>query len=538
MNRPTHFQNHPPWHNAELGTVILHRGADDGSSPPSPFSIAVAVSPLYAAAWSYNLACCLSNKLVHWLSHTTLNVSDWVRVSLKSLSPDKSTNRTCFSLSWIKVLVHLFMPAVSQVPTHQVPHPSILFVDDEASFLETVGDFFTLKSNGEIKIKLAQNVAQAIKIIEQEPVKVIIIDIHMPVVDGLQFMTLLHHKHPRIRKIILTGYATDTYRTTALKSGASLFLEKPRSIDEFESLYETITELMRQTTTDRGFSGLVHHTNLSDMLQMFCLSGSSLVLEVQSELCDGGIFIKNGTIVHVQSNDRIGFEAFFEIMSLMGGEFTVKPFLEPPTISITDSWEHLLLETARLTDEGKPPDQYEPPVLEPFAQVIPDLEASLASQSLPVTDSPHRLVNSEPNQVGSEVDDFPQDHRFADISVSPSSKPSETLEAPIISRWSPLSADWCTELVLTNPQSEVIEAHSSEDPNLRADLLDFLSMKTSQISQALNARELHHLELQGVTFSAVVLINPEIKVFALSTKPEVDCQGIIDKLPPVFPSQL
>ncbi|HMW00751.1 MAG TPA: hypothetical protein PKE58_11470, partial [Acidobacteriota bacterium] len=105
-------------------------------------------------------------------------------------------------------------------------------------------------------------------------------------------------------------------------------------------------------------------------------------------------------------------------------------------------------------------------------------------------------------------------------------------------RWSPLSADWCTELVLTNLQSEVIEAHSSEDPNLRADLLDFLSMKTSQISQALNARELHHLELQGVTFSAVVLINPEIKVFALSTKPEVDCQGIIDKLPPVFPSQL
>src|SRR5581483_3568915 len=112
-------------------------------------------------------------------------------------------------------------------------------------------------------------------------------------------------RYPGVQKVVLTGYATDTHRTAALSNGADLFLEKPRTAEGMETVFATFDELTR-FQPETGFRGVLRRVGLLDLIQMECLGRTSSVLAVSTPTLSGAIYIKEGTIIHAETNDLKG----------------------------------------------------------------------------------------------------------------------------------------------------------------------------------------------------------------------------------------
>lgn len=227
----------------------------------------------------------------------------------------------------------------------------ILFVDDDVAYLDAIGTFFTDWSKGAWMVLTAENAGKALGLLQDQEIHMVVIDLRMPVVDGVQFLSLLGRKHPGVPKAVLTGFANDAERDVCLSHGADLFLEKPRNKDGFEILFTMLSELVN-VSSQQGFRGVLPRAGLPEVIQMECLSRHSLVLEVGSATEKGEIHIREGDIIHAQVGLRAGEEAFNRILSWQGGEFALKPFTEPAARTIDGQWEFLLMEAARVRDEA------------------------------------------------------------------------------------------------------------------------------------------------------------------------------------------
>ncbi len=235
----------------------------------------------------------------------------------------------------------------------------VLFVDDDPQFLETMRRVLGGYSRGLWEIQTAENASQALAFLQKKAAHLVVIDVQMPVVDGLQFLTLLNRRYPNLLKVVLTGYATEAYRVACLSNGAELFLEKPKTQAQLESLYATLNELLK-FQPEAGFRGVLRRVGLQDVIQMECLGASSSVLQVKTGRQRGKIYIQDGAIVHAEVGEHQGEAAFNHLLALKGGEFSLHPFSEPPQRTIEGQWEFLLMEAARRRDETGGADEAEP----------------------------------------------------------------------------------------------------------------------------------------------------------------------------------
>src|SRR5688572_18876969 len=227
----------------------------------------------------------------------------------------------------------------------------VLFVDDNVEFLEMTLQIMSGIAGSRWSVYIAQNVGQAMNLITEKHIDLVVVDIHMPVVDGMQFLSLLSRKHPNVVKAVLTADMSDVNRTQCLSRGAELFLAKPQGQSEWQKLFASLNEIGRFQPQE-GFRGVLRRVGLQDVLQMECLSRNSALLEITTKELRGLIYIYEGQVVHAEAGERHGPEAFNYLMGLTGGEFAQKPFVTPERRTITDSWEFLLMEAARTRDEA------------------------------------------------------------------------------------------------------------------------------------------------------------------------------------------
>jgi DNA-binding NtrC family response regulator len=105
----------------------------------------------------------------------------------------------------------------------------LLLVDDEKDFIETVAQ--RLNNKG-FKTTVVFNSQAAIeKNTTDETIDVIIMDISMPGIDGLESLQEIKKKRPLIEIIMLTGHATIQSAIEAMKFGAFDYLRKPCELD-------------------------------------------------------------------------------------------------------------------------------------------------------------------------------------------------------------------------------------------------------------------------------------------------------------------
>lgn len=243
-----------------------------------------------------------------------------------------------------------------------------LFVDDDADLLSVLAELFTEMSQGRWEILTAQNHSTAIAALHERKVDLAVLDINMPVMDGVQFLRLLARTNPGQQVAILTGLATPENRKICQDLGAVLFLEKPVSSQGYREVFSAL-DAMVSAMPQEGFRGIMRQVGLQDVLQMECLGMKSSILEVFTSRVRGRIYIHDGSVVHAEKGPLQGEVALYSLLALRGGGFNLLPFTEPAQRSIQGQWEFLLMEAARLKDEGGLPEEpHEPPIGEIAAE--------------------------------------------------------------------------------------------------------------------------------------------------------------------------
>ena len=137
----------------------------------------------------------------------------------------------------------------------------------------------------------------------------------------------------------------------AWPAGRNFFSKNRPTPDGLTSIFNMLNDLVKWTNRD-GFSGTLGEVGLPNIIQMECLEGNSLIVEVRNSQTDGEIYIKAGAIIHASTGRLAGEKAFHQLLSLTSGEFCLKPFREPPEHTLQGQWESLLAEAARARDKG------------------------------------------------------------------------------------------------------------------------------------------------------------------------------------------
>lgn len=252
----------------------------------------------------------------------------------------------------------------------------LLFVDDDPAFLTGIQQLFTQMSRGTWDIFTAPNHAQALALLSRFRVDVVVLDIGMPVMDGIQFLQLLGRTHPGQQVVMLTGRSSEENRKACVAAGAALFLEKPVVADGFAGVFAAL-EALASAQPQGGFRGMMRRVGLQEVLQMECLGRKSSILEVFTGKVRGRIYICDGSIVHADSGALQGEVALYGLLALRGGEFNLQPYSEPGHRTIQGQWESLLMEAARLSDEGQVAEP-EPTQAEPGESLhVPVTESSI-----------------------------------------------------------------------------------------------------------------------------------------------------------------
>jgi len=227
-----------------------------------------------------------------------------------------------------------------------------LFVDDDPQFLATVTQS-KQSSKAHWAFRTATNHLQALEQLKAQPVEIIVLDIEMPVMDGIEFLRLLRQAHPGQRVVMLSPRVGDeAARKTSMELGAVLYLEKPRTPEGFQCLFAAL-EALTTTGAQSGFRGVMQ-VGLHDVLQMECLGRKSSILGVSAGGRKGQIFINNGDIIHAEYGQLQGEMALYGLLGLSGGDFNLLAYTEPSHRTISGQYEFLLMEAARLRDEGSP----------------------------------------------------------------------------------------------------------------------------------------------------------------------------------------
>ena len=105
----------------------------------------------------------------------------------------------------------------------------LLLVDDETRFLETTRKLLMKKG---IQALTAENGEEAMAVIRQHRPHVVVLDVKMPQMDGIETLRAIKREYPLTEVIMLTGHATVESAIDGLKSGARDYLMKPADVSE------------------------------------------------------------------------------------------------------------------------------------------------------------------------------------------------------------------------------------------------------------------------------------------------------------------
>jgi DNA-binding NtrC family response regulator len=105
----------------------------------------------------------------------------------------------------------------------------ILLVDDEADFRDIMAKYFTRRK---IDFVTAGSCLEALDRLGQDSFDVVIMDVSMPGLDGLQCMAEMKKVHQELEVIILTGHASLNVGISGMKKGAFDYCLKPVDFDE------------------------------------------------------------------------------------------------------------------------------------------------------------------------------------------------------------------------------------------------------------------------------------------------------------------
>ena len=131
--------------------------------------------------------------------------------------------------------------------------PTLLVVDDSLVDRRLVCEF--LRKESEWTVEDAANGVEALARMKDAVPDLILTDLTMPVMDGLELVTAMRKHHPGVPVILMTAYGSETLAIEALERGAASYVPKSQLADK---LLDTVEEVLAMARADRSHEQLIN----------------------------------------------------------------------------------------------------------------------------------------------------------------------------------------------------------------------------------------------------------------------------------------
>src|ERR671938_1687085 len=127
---------------------------------------------------------------------------------------------------------------------------NLLIVDDEPGMRQLLSHVFGRAGHA---VRAAENGAKALELLRQEPADLIISDVKMPDMNGIELLRRVREFSPDVSVVLMTAFATVETAREAFKLGADDFIQKPFDVDELKLIVEKALELRQLKQENRAF---------------------------------------------------------------------------------------------------------------------------------------------------------------------------------------------------------------------------------------------------------------------------------------------
>lgn len=132
---------------------------------------------------------------------------------------------------------HIYRKHSFEVPSR------VLLVDDEREFVQTLSERLELRDMGSA---VAYDGESALAMVAEDDPEVMIIDLKMPGIDGMEILKQVKTTRPEIEVIVLTGHGSESDRKRCMQLGAFAYMQKPVDIDELSATLKKAHEKIQQ----------------------------------------------------------------------------------------------------------------------------------------------------------------------------------------------------------------------------------------------------------------------------------------------------
>jgi DNA-binding response OmpR family regulator len=240
---------------------------------------------------------------------------------------------------------------------------TVLIVDDEPLFLSSVREGLT-RRRGDLDVLGATQGQEALDLFRSHPVDLVVTDLHMPVLDGFELLSILMREQSGTPVIVMTAFGTPEIEENVRLLGAVAYVEKPIDL---QALDDAINCELR-----RAAKGHIQGITLFGFLQLLQLERKTCTLRVSSGARTGFLHFQDGELIHAEVDGTSGTEAVYTLEGWATPEIEIDHVCRARRRTIFASLTELLLEGARRADESSRDDDLDA-----------DLDAGLVEHQAP-----------------------------------------------------------------------------------------------------------------------------------------------------------
>ena len=196
--------------------------------------------------------------------------------------------------------------------------PKVLIAEDDRIFLKRLSKILE-KYNDSFEVICVENGKKAIDVLDREQISLLVTDIQMPEIDGLELLAYVSENYPVIPCFVMTAYETPELREK-LPNDLVQFLSKPFDIEE-------LAAAIKNTLERKIPRGAIHGISVSSFLYMIELEQKTCLFEVILDDNDKGLmYFENGILYDAVYSDLRGEEAAIAIIGNDKAMFRFKDF--------------------------------------------------------------------------------------------------------------------------------------------------------------------------------------------------------------------
>jgi CheY-like chemotaxis protein len=221
---------------------------------------------------------------------------------------------------------------------------NILFVDDDRILRNLVRRKFQVYSEA-FTTCLAADGVEAVQILKENPVSIVITDLQMPNMDGLSLLAHLSEKYPEIPVVVLTRFSTPESKKRVMDTGAT-FIEKPFVVEE-------LADKIIKTLQKENEGGTLKTVSIEMFIQLIEMDQKTCTLRILNKLTgkQGILFFYNGDLMDARVGNRQGNKAAYEILAWDSITISIQNECAITVKNIEGELQAILFDAMRLKDE-------------------------------------------------------------------------------------------------------------------------------------------------------------------------------------------